>query len=197
MFKGESMFHSQCGEDKWLAENWATLGLPDVGYFVELGAGDGIYLSNTLWLEREKGWGGLLIEGDPRQEVQSRGNCIIDRCVVGVGRVSFGLHPTDSNLSGVNRPAIERMETDARTLTEIFDQHRIERVDLISIDTEGSELEVWRTIDQARWRPAIAIIELYTWKLADRSKEIISAMLADGYELIHRTDLNGIFRLKI
>src|SRR5690606_9659270 len=32
------------------------------GFFVELGASDGIRQSNTYWLERERGWSGRLIE---------------------------------------------------------------------------------------------------------------------------------------
>ncbi|CAL4119918.1 unnamed protein product, partial [Meganyctiphanes norvegica] len=32
------------------------------GFFVEAGALDGVYLSNTLWLEQERGWTGLLVE---------------------------------------------------------------------------------------------------------------------------------------
>ncbi|KAK3860847.1 hypothetical protein Pcinc_033136 [Petrolisthes cinctipes] len=36
------------------------------GFFVEAGALDGVYLSNTLWLEMNLGWTGLLVEPDPR-----------------------------------------------------------------------------------------------------------------------------------
>ena len=33
--------------------------------FVEVGAQDGLWLSNTWWLEAVMGWRGLLIEADP------------------------------------------------------------------------------------------------------------------------------------
>ena len=35
------------------------------GFFIECGANDGEFLSNTLWFEKVLGWNGLLIEADP------------------------------------------------------------------------------------------------------------------------------------
>jgi hypothetical protein len=35
------------------------------GKFIEAGAADGEFYSNTLWLERELGWTGLLVEALP------------------------------------------------------------------------------------------------------------------------------------
>lgn len=36
----------------------------DIGFFVEAGALDGEYLSNTMWLEQNRGWTGILVEPD-------------------------------------------------------------------------------------------------------------------------------------
>ena len=53
--------HSQpeTQQDRWVIE---TLGGRENGVFVELGAYDGVYHSNTLCLERDFGWDGWLIE---------------------------------------------------------------------------------------------------------------------------------------
>ena len=44
--------------------------LQDDGFFLEVGAHDGEHLSNTLWLEKQKGWSGLLVEADPETYAQ-------------------------------------------------------------------------------------------------------------------------------
>ena len=43
------------------------------GFFVECGALNGHFLSNTFFLERQRGWSGLLVEPDPREYAQLRG----------------------------------------------------------------------------------------------------------------------------
>ena len=54
-------YNGQYAQDRWVVERVFS-GRMAPGYFVELGAGDGLYLSNTLVLERHFGWAGLLIE---------------------------------------------------------------------------------------------------------------------------------------
>ncbi len=190
-------FQSQCGEDAWLEANWSKLGLPDRhGFFVEFGAGDGVYLSNTYWLEKQRDWTGLLIEADPRNIVRDR-SAIVERCLVGAeGMASLGLHPTETYLSGVGRQTPDRIDLPSLPLTSILLKHNIGKVDLISIDTEGDEVECWATLDLSIYRPAIAIVELDTWGMRDRSAEVLAMMEIDNYELIHRTRLNGIFRAR-
>ncbi|KAF4522324.1 hypothetical protein B566_EDAN011325, partial [Ephemera danica] len=36
------------------------------GFFIECGALDGEFISNTLYMERKLGWTGLLVEADPK-----------------------------------------------------------------------------------------------------------------------------------
>jgi FkbM family methyltransferase len=58
MTKAES--YSQFGQDRYVAE--IVYRGKRGGYFVEAGAGDGLWISNTLLLERRYGWTGILIE---------------------------------------------------------------------------------------------------------------------------------------
>lgn len=51
---------------------WCVWPQPGGGVFVEVGAQDGLWLSNTWWLEAERGWRGLLIEADPQNYLNLR-----------------------------------------------------------------------------------------------------------------------------
>lgn len=193
---------SQHHEDQWMDRGWEWLGLPDVGFFVEFGAADGVKFSNTYWLEHGKGWRGLLCEPDPRHVIRERPNCILERCAVGpAGEIVLG-QTEDPFLSGALRKpedfktevrAISRVTVPCIPLSDLLEKHRVEKVDVISIDTEGTELESWRTLDLSRWRPRLAIIELVTWGLPNRSQEIIDALYKDGYTLVEKTYHNGMF----
>ena len=55
------MYYSQAGQDRWIDEN--TRGKTD-GYFVDIGAFDGIEYSNTYFLEQHRNWCGICIEAD-------------------------------------------------------------------------------------------------------------------------------------
>lgn len=192
-------FTSQCGEDEWLAANWQKLGLPERGFFVEFGAADGVSTSNTYWLEKAKGWRGLLCEADPRNYLKliecGRGSSILEQVAIGpAGVASFGLDTNDPCLSGILRDSTERIEIASVPLSDVLNRLDINRVDLISIDTEGTELEAWRTLDLTRWRPRVAIIEYNSWGISNDLAPVKAQLEADGYELLKTTRYNAIFR---
>ena len=57
----EDNFKSQNGQDKYLF----SLMRNKKGFFVELGACDGVLFSNSHYFEKELGWNGILIEPNP------------------------------------------------------------------------------------------------------------------------------------
>ncbi len=77
--------YSQNGQDRYVAETVFN-GKRD-GFFVEAGAGDGLWISNTLLLERRYGWSGILVEPTSAFALlqKNRPNCRLENsCLAGV-----------------------------------------------------------------------------------------------------------------
>ena len=156
-------YYSQGGEDALL---WSAFpGVTD-GVFIEVGAFDGRYLSNTLSFE-EQGWTGICVEPHPDYFDLCRANRPGSHCenaaCVGPGgpeTVTFLSEPLGI-LSGVRADLTPNMEgrysargmtfpgfmettVRARTLDSIIAEHRpdIETIDILSIDVEGTEVDV-------------------------------------------------------
>ena len=60
--------NSQKGQDSFIQHAFNIFGTTNK-YYVEFGAEDGYYLSNTSYLREKKGWSGLLIEGKMGPEI--------------------------------------------------------------------------------------------------------------------------------
>lgn len=182
---------SQHGEDLWIAEH---LNIPEKGIFVEVGAYDGVLSSNTLFFER-KGWTGILIEPDPKtcgacmQNRKARTLCMAVNAKE--GWQEFHINTEDRGLSGLDRPGfpVTIFASPLKLLIREFLDS--DHIDLLSIDTEGTELDVWESIGSIR--PTIVIIEYNTLGLPLKDEEIIARFIKDGYFQVHRTETNLIF----
>lgn len=124
------------------------------GFFLEIGAYDGYILSNTVYLEEEFGWKGILVEANPRyiESLSRRKNSIIVNKAVShnKGKEEF----LDANLYGglknnmdkthANRTDnAETISVDCVSLQEILDRTGAPNViNFISIDVEGGELPI-------------------------------------------------------
>jgi hypothetical protein len=63
VWDSEIVWHSQVDQDKYVMQQVYGDSVPlGTGYFVEIGAADGIHMSNTLTLEKAFGWTGLCVE---------------------------------------------------------------------------------------------------------------------------------------
>jgi FkbM family methyltransferase len=152
-----------------------VLGQRRDGLFVEFGATDGVLLSNTLLLEREFGWSGVLAEPARvwHEALRQNRRCQIDhRCVAGQtgGLVEFSesSRPEYSGTSvvlrssthGTVRGVLASYEVPTVSLADLLTQHNAPReIDFLSVDTEGTEFEILSGFDFARWRVSVVAVE--------------------------------------
>ena len=129
------------------------------GYFVEVGVGNGVTHSNTLVLERDLGWSGLLIEANPgyaKQIRRMRAATCINACADfeahAVDFINYGYlggivdNDTDNSIAR-RRSLIARshrvVRLEARSLDEILrSANAPAQIDYLSIDVEGAEFRV-------------------------------------------------------
>ena len=203
MTEASGSYRSQNGEDRWLE---AHFGGKRSGFFVEVGAYDGVNLSNTYHFE-QAGWTGVLVEPDPEMAEscrRERARSLTFQCAAGerAGEISFfkvagGEAYSTTSLSAAHRERLERMgltwrevRVAVRTLDSILEEARASRVDFVSIDVEGGELAVLRGFDVRRWKPGVIIVET---NAARREPEIRRYFVGHGYAYHHSIDVNDFY----
>ena len=153
----------------------AALGFVTGGFFVEIGAGHHRRLSNTALLEQRFGWDGILVEPASvwhdglRRHRRAR---LDTRCVWSRSgeTLVFRQTPTAelSTVAGLadrdfhaeqRRDGLE-YEVTSVTLDDLLDEHGApERIDYLSIDTEGAEHEILAAHDFGRRRFSVLTCE--------------------------------------
>jgi FkbM family methyltransferase len=177
----------------------------DNGFFVEAGANDGYTQSNTYWLERFRGWRGILVEPVPAYAAE----CQVgrpDATVVQAALVPFdfedetitmhfgdlmstvrGAHGDEAADRAWVGPGLvlgwydaHEEEVPARTLTSILDELDAPEIDLLSLDVEGYEAFVLRGLDLDRHAPRWIVVEAHD---VDGGRAAIEEVLGERYVL--------------
>lgn len=159
---------SQNGQDKWVVTLFKK---KTNGFFIELGAADGVNLSNTYMLEKKYDWHGLLIEPTRMFEKLkiNRPNNLLENCCVSSKREKvtlFEIHDkgqTGDNLllSFIKNESEKSQsfkaegewgvfkrsyEMESYPLEEILLRCNVPKViDYFSLDVEGYEFEILKT----------------------------------------------------
>jgi FkbM family methyltransferase len=163
------MFHSQDNQDRYLETN-IFKGYKN-GFYVDVGAHDGISLNNTLYFERNNNWTGINIE--PIKKVFD--NLVINRpnninlnyavcnndgeteffCNTGYTEMLSGIKD-NFDIRHFNRVQRENQQNGSTTevikvktkkLETILDENNIKHINYLSIDVEGAEFEVIKSIN--------------------------------------------------
>lgn len=139
------------------------------GFFIEAGANDGINQSNTFLLENELKWNGLLVEPNINSFnicLKSR-KCIIENCAL----VSFDYKDefiigdfqessfAGSMMGGCSQIHQKTTKVKACKLSDLLDKHNVKKIDFLSIDVEGYEIEALMGLDFNMHSPSYILYE--------------------------------------
>jgi FkbM family methyltransferase len=148
------------------------------GFFVDIGAHDGVTINNTKFLE-DLGWNGVCIEPNPivfEKLIENR-NCDCVNCAVwnedtvvnylsisGYSEMLSGIYESydQRHYNRIQRELIqyggksEILKIEAKKFSSIVKEKNI---DLISIDTEGSELQILDEIDFNEFNVKVICVE--------------------------------------
>lgn len=188
--------HASGSYAQLLQDLWVTFELPGRrnGFFVEFGAANGVKYSNTVYLERELGWNGIVAE--PARiyypGLYASRTCFVDnRCVwthtgerLLFNQPAIAAHSTidafsDSDGLAETRKDGERYEVETVSLNDLLTHWNApRRIDYLSADTEGSELTILQRLDFARYDVRLISVEHnFTAKRA----EIFEFLTSKGY----------------
>lgn len=194
-------------------------GYPSKGYFVEVGAYDGELLSNTACLA-DMGWNGLYIE--PIHEYYLKCLSRHQNNDVIVANVAIGIDEGEKTIyqSGVlttlDEEQLKRYSEIDWSKNYIFvketcDQIRLDTLmnklevpknfDLLVIDVEGKESEVFQTFDLLEWKPKMIIAELEDEHpsfqeypdFIEKVKKLREYIVNSGYNEISKNQWNSVF----
>lgn len=175
------------------------------GFFVEIGANEPVSDFSQTWHLEKTGWRGILVE-------PNRG--LFDECVkrrpgskayhvacsapekVGFAELKIPFMTdgtTDTGKAalevGIDHAGFSRYRTErvrVVTLDSILEENGVERIDFLSIDVEGTELDVLKGLNLERYRPRLILLED---KLVYLNKH--RWLKRRGYRLVKRTQFNN------
>lgn len=159
------------------------------GFFIEAGALDGEFLSTSLWLEKVQGWTGLLVEPGPgvyqqllrrHRKAWSTNTCLSPQNFTNYMNFVNTRDPKNrlfsvtgsSFLEGIRRSAkFEnwlRKTRAQRTVTKVacfpFVSYllalNVSKVDFLSLDTQGSEVAILKTIPLKTLKIRVIVVEV-------------------------------------
>lgn len=169
-------YYGQYGEDYLL---WHFFDFRPRGFFLDIGAHDGVSLSNTMSFE-EHGWAGICVEPIPEvfercRQVRTRvvnAACVagdetsvelrVDRSGLFAGVGTDEAHAERSYAEfGIGDPGFYTVKVPAlRAAALLHDDDP--PIDFVSIDVEGTEIDVLRGLDLHRNQARVLVIEALT-----------------------------------
>ncbi|MBP9218615.1 MAG: FkbM family methyltransferase [Sterolibacterium sp.] len=203
--------YSQCGEDLIVRFVFDTLRIPAPSY-LDIGAHHPHYLNNTFQFYAAGGRG-VNIEPDPQliagfTEKRPRdvnlnigigdSTGILEFFVMNVRTLNTFSSTEARQLEASGKFRIEQvLPIPVRSVNDVLAEHFGRSApDFISLDVEGLDLQILRSLDFARWRPKVLCVETITYSdrgAGEKIPEIAALLQEQGYFPFADTYVNTIF----
>ena len=166
------MYYSQSNQDKWVNEFYNN---KKDGFFVEVGAFDGIQTSNTYFFEKTLGWGGVCIEANPeifKRLSQNRRSINLNYAISDhEGECFFSTDRISENGYRVNCSRLD-------VLLKSVNCPRI--IDYMSIDIEGHEYIALNNFNFSDFQVNLMTVEHNLYSEGSKMKDEIYHLLTDN-----------------
>ncbi len=167
------------------------------GYFVEFGATNGLVLSNTHLLEKEFGWSGILAEPARvwHKDLHSNRSAHIEtKCVWSTSGQKMSFNETfspeistisqfnESDMHSESRRKGKKYQVETISLSELLEKYGAPAImDYLSIDTEGSELDILKSFNFEKFKFRVITVE---HNYTESRQAIFELLSANGYERV-------------
>jgi FkbM family methyltransferase len=207
--------YAQCGEDLIVDFVLTNLKIKQPDY-LDIGAHHPFYLSNTYFFYKE-GATGVCIEPDPdlffeMQKRRKRDLCIHAGVgITGATEAEFYVMSSKTlntfskmeaeRLAGYGRQKIEKViQVPLLPISKILEQHLLRVPNFVSLDVEGLDYDILKSLNLPEWRPEVFCIETITYtedNTEEKENLIIEYMLSHEYMVYADTYINTIFVDKV
>lgn len=188
-------FFSQQNEDKYLLYNF-NIDQVKNGTYLEVGAYDGIYCSNTYFLYNQYCFTGILIEPQPSLYNSLKKNRLND-FLVNAAITNSNDEYTEFIGNNLEAGVYDKISTDLtkfpdwnkylvknKKMSEIIKLSSFKYLDIMFIDTEGSELEIIQSIDFS-FPIKLIVVEAHKDK-KQRDEVLKTVLINQGYIFLYQ-----------
>ena len=198
--------YSQLGQD---VEVLKFYNHKENGFYIEIGASDGITLSNTYLLATKYNWKGICVEPIPKNfELLCKNRPYAACCNNAVynesnKEVIFDIANNDDLLSGINshidchKNSVDNNKTQiivtTITLNDLLEKYNAPLfIDYMSLDTEGSELEILKSVDLTKY--IFGLIDVEHNFIEPRRSQIRELLESNGYIFIKENQWDDCYK---
>lgn len=194
-------YYSQDSQDRLID---IFLDRAENGFFVDIGAHNGIKFSNSYFFEKNRNWSGICVEPMPEvfEELKQNRSCHLVNGVVSnySGSLEFRrIKGRGDMLSGIAKhqseqhkqrmvekveevgSELEILEVSSHTLSEILKKYEVKRINYLSIDVEGAEVDVISSLDFSQY-----VIEYMTIENNYDSNSLRDLIVSNNYKFVFR-----------